>query len=124
MSGVLIVDDSPTIRSIIRAYLEITTSFRVCGEAGSGTTAIERAQALKPDVVLLDLVMPQVNGAQAAPIIKRLLPDTKIILFSFLTDVPSTSLAEAVGVDAVLSKPTDLTGIVEAIRKVTSNIVS
>jgi chemotaxis response regulator CheB len=66
MPGVLIADDSPKIRSIVRTFLESATSFKVCGEAGDATVAIESAQQLKPDVILLDLIMPELNGIQAA----------------------------------------------------------
>jgi two-component system, NarL family, vancomycin resistance associated response regulator VraR len=122
MPGVLIVDDSPEIRSLIRTFIESTTSLQVCGEVGDGTKAIERAKELEPDVVLLDLIMPELNGVQAASILKRHLPDTKIILFSFFTEVPGKSLAAAVGVDYVLSKSDGLNGIAEAIRTVTAGI--
>jgi DNA-binding NarL/FixJ family response regulator len=61
MLGVLIADDSPEIRSIVRTFLESATSFKVCREAGDATVAIERAQQLKPDVILLDLIMPELK---------------------------------------------------------------
>jgi|HubBroStandDraft_6_1064221.scaffolds.fasta_scaffold146608_1 DNA-binding NarL/FixJ family response regulator len=122
MPGLLIVDDSPEIRSLIRTFIESTTSFKVCGEAGDGTAAIETAKQVKPDIVLLDLVMPELNGVQAASVLKRQLPETKIILFSFFTEVPGKSLAAAVGVDYVLSKSEGLNGIAEALRSVTTRI--
>lgn len=121
MPGVLIADDSPEIRSVIRTFLESATSFEVCGEANDGTIAIERARQLKPDVILLDLVMPELNGVQAASILKQLLPQSKIILFSFLAEVPS-KLAGAVGVEVVLSKSDGLDGIAKAIGRLTSGI--
>ena len=121
MPGVLIADDSPEIRSVIRTFLESATSFEVCGEANDGTIAIERAQQLKPDVILLDLIMPELNGVQAASIIKQLLPQSKIILFSLLAEIP-VKLATAVGVDVVLSKSDGLDGIAKAIGRLTSEI--
>jgi DNA-binding NarL/FixJ family response regulator len=120
MPGVLIADDSPEIRSIVRTFLESATSFKVCGEAGDATVAIESAQQLKPDVILLDLIMPELNGIQAASILRQLLPQSKIILFSFLAEIPGR-LATAVGVDVVLSKSGGLDGIAEAIRSLTSS---
>jgi DNA-binding NarL/FixJ family response regulator len=72
-------------------------------------------------VILLDLIMPELNGVQAASIIKQLLPQSKIILFSLLAEIP-VKLATAVGVDVVLSKSDGLDGIAKAIRRLTPGI--
>jgi len=122
MPTVFIVDDDPTIRMIIRTFLEQTTPFKVCGESGDGVTAIEKAPELKPDVVLLDLVMPRLNGVQTASVLKRLLPEIKIILFTFFDDIPGNTLATAAGVDAILSKSDGLKGIAETLQKVTTTL--
>jgi DNA-binding NarL/FixJ family response regulator len=89
-------------------------------EAADGTVAIERAQRLKPDVILLDLIMPELNGIQAASILRQLLPQSKIILFSFPAEIPGR-LATAVGVDVVFSKSDAFDGIAEALRSLTSS---
>jgi YesN/AraC family two-component response regulator len=60
MPGILIADDS-SIRLLLRSFVEIKTKFTVCGEAENGTDAIEKAQQLQPDLVLLDLSMPLLN---------------------------------------------------------------
>jgi DNA-binding NarL/FixJ family response regulator len=102
--NVLIVDDSADVRHIVRVFLERDTGFTVCGEAPDGLAAIRQAQELKPDLVLLDLSMPGMNGIETAMVLRRLLPTTHIVLFSNYTDSLGTTLASAVGIDLVLSK--------------------
>jgi DNA-binding NarL/FixJ family response regulator len=78
---ILIVDDYQVARTTIRSLLK-WHRFDVCGEASSGTQAIERVRQLKPDIVLLDINMPGMNGVQAAYQIRQIAPSTKIV---FLT---------------------------------------
>jgi DNA-binding NarL/FixJ family response regulator len=104
MSTVLIVDDSPDVRHIVRMFLEQDGAFSVCGEAGNGPEAIKKAEEIMPDLVLLDLIMPQMNGIETAAVLKRILPKTQIVLFSNYTDDLGTSLASAVGIDRIIAK--------------------
>jgi DNA-binding NarL/FixJ family response regulator len=99
----LIVDDDPTIRLVIRAFVE-ADGYKVCGEAADGLEAIERAAELKPDLILLDLAMPRLNGAEAASILKRAMPKVPIVLFTMYADKFNGKLASTVGVNLVLSK--------------------
>lgn len=71
---ILIVDDLPQMRRLIRAYLEEESEFRICGEAIDGLDAIDKAKTLKPDLIILDASMPRLNGIKAAPKLKELLP--------------------------------------------------
>jgi len=68
---ILIVDDHEPIRKLVRAFLESEGGFSVCGEAVDGYDAIDKAQELKPDLIILDLAMPRMNGIHAASKIKR-----------------------------------------------------
>jgi DNA-binding NarL/FixJ family response regulator len=102
--NLLICDDNPNIRYLLRSYIETKTPFNVCGEAEHGRDAIEKAKELQPDLILLDLSMPVMSGAEAAVILKREVPRMKIILFSMHVDDISKSLANAVGADLTLSK--------------------
>jgi DNA-binding NarL/FixJ family response regulator len=102
--NLLICDDNPNIRYLLRAYVESRTPFEVCGEAEHGMDAIEKAKQLQPDLILLDLSMPIMTGAEAAVILKRTVPQMKIILFSMHVDDISKSLGTAIGVDLTLSK--------------------
>jgi len=116
MAGILIVDDNPSIRYLLRVFVESQTTFKVCGEAGHGSEAIQFAQQLQPDLVLLDLSMPVLGGAEAASIIKKLMPETKIVLFSMhFDDIPRT-LAAKIGVDLTLSKMDGITKLGEHLK--------
>jgi DNA-binding NarL/FixJ family response regulator len=122
MGGILICDDNPNIRYLLRVFIESQTPFKVCGEAGHGTDAIEKARHLQPDLVLLDLSMPVMTGAEAASVLKAMLPRTKIILFSMHLDTVPRSLAAAVGVDLALSKSDGIGKLGEHLKKLLSPI--
>jgi NarL family two-component system response regulator LiaR len=79
---VLVADDSFTVRQVLKRYLTSRGDVVVCGEAVNGREAVQRAMALKPDLVLLDLAMPELNGAEVASVLKGAIPDTRIILFT------------------------------------------
>ena len=66
MPGILIVDDNTNIRHLLQSFIESTTGFKVCGEAENGAQALERAKKLQPDLVLLDLTLPDMTGTQTA----------------------------------------------------------
>jgi DNA-binding NarL/FixJ family response regulator len=102
---ILIADDSAIVRAIIREFLESQAGFEVCGEAINGVDVIEKAKELKPDLIILDLAMPRMNGAEAASVLKSMMPDVPIILLTMYEDVMVKSRASAFGVDLVLSKP-------------------
>ena len=76
---ILIVDDLAQIRKLVREFLEAEPDCHVCGEATDGYDAIEKAQHLKPDLIILDVSMPRMSGIEAAPKLKKLLPQTPII---------------------------------------------
>jgi DNA-binding NarL/FixJ family response regulator len=113
---ILVVDDSATVRTIIRGFLESQSSFEVCGEAIDGLDAIEKAKELKPDLIILDLAMPRMSGAEAASVLKSMMPDVPIILFTIYEDVMVKSRASAFGVDLVLSKPDGMVKMVEQVQ--------
>jgi CheY-like chemotaxis protein len=116
----LICDDNPSIRYLLRTYVESRTPFEVCGEAEHGMDAIEKAKQLQPDLVLLDLSMPVMTGAEAAVILKRTVPRTKIILFSMHLDDVSKSLGTAIGVDLTLSKSDGISKLADHLRDLLS----
>ena len=104
MAGILIVDDYASIRHLLRLFVETNTGFEVCGEAENSAEAIAKAKDLQPDLVLLDMTMPSMTGAEAGPLIKRLLPQVKIILFTIHTDGVNQALASSLGIDLAISK--------------------
>jgi DNA-binding NarL/FixJ family response regulator len=115
--AVLIVDDSSTIRGAIRNFLENVLHMNVCGEAENGLEAIEKAKEQKPGLILMDLSMPRMNGAVAASIIKKHVPETRIIVFTLFMDAMSQSMAKATGVDVVVSKTEGASGLTQALRR-------
>jgi DNA-binding NarL/FixJ family response regulator len=111
--GILIADDNPNVRRLLRSFVETNTGFEVCGEAENGAEAIERAKELQPDLVLLDMTMPGVSGTEAASTLKRLLPAVKIILFTMHTDGVNQALASTFGIDVVIAKSDSITTLKE-----------
>ena len=116
MPKFLIADDSETIRAVLRTFLESREGFEVCGEAVDGVDAIEKAKELHPDLIILDLAMPRMNGAAAASVLKRRMPKTPIVLFTIYDRVMGKALASAVQVDLVLSKPNGLDELVRHVQ--------
>jgi DNA-binding NarL/FixJ family response regulator len=113
---ILIVDDLEQIRKLIRAYLDEETEFLVCGEASDGLDAIDKAQNLKPDLIILDASMPRMNGIEAAPQLKKLLPETAIILFTFHESMMHGFDAGDIGVDAVVTKDRGMFPLKESVK--------
>lgn len=115
MTSILIVDDSSAIRKGLRNLLSHDTDVRVCGEATNGKEAIERARELHPDVIVLDVSMPVLNGLQAAPVLHQMLPGACIILFTSYGNVVAKQGATS-GIDAIISKDEGGTNLLETIH--------
>ena len=113
---ILIADDNAIIRTVMHALIEVNAALEVCGEAVTGPDAIQQAQELKPDMVLLDLRMPGMNGLQVAPLIKQALPGVFIVLFTMLEKDISETLRTAAHIDLVLRKPQGLDTLLRSIQ--------
>jgi len=111
---VLIADDSASVRLSVRLLLEGRHKELVVREAFDGMDAIEKAKRSKPDLILLDLAMPRLNGAEAASILKKAMPETPVILFTMYTDLQADSLSAALGVDFI-SKADGVSKLVERV---------
>jgi CheY-like chemotaxis protein len=101
---ILIVDDSQSIRTVTRSFLESQPRFAVCGEAVDGLDALDKARDLHPDLIILDLEMPRMNGFQTARALRTHKFLAPIILFTIYADAVRPQDAEAAGVSAVVSK--------------------
>ena len=113
---ILIADDSRTIRRLLTQFLQDRRGVEVCGEAANGLEAIEKAKLLRPDLVLLDLAMPEMNGVEAASVLKKLMPNIFIIVFTMYSENIGRSLTTAAGVDLVLSKPDGMKALADAVE--------
>jgi DNA-binding NarL/FixJ family response regulator len=112
---ILVSDDGDSVRDIIGIFLE-HAGFEVCGEAADGVEAIEQAKKLNPDLIVLDLVMPRMNGAEAASILSQTMPDVPIVLLTLYQNMLGSALIAAVGVKAVLDKTEGLDKLVACVR--------
>jgi len=101
---ILLVDDSTLVRRALRSSLESQTDWEICGEAENGKVAVEMVQQLSPDVIILDLSMPVMNGLDAARQIRVLAPNAYILLFTLQAYPELVEDAQKVGVDKVLPK--------------------
>jgi two-component system, chemotaxis family, chemotaxis protein CheY len=105
--AVVIIDDNAAVRQTVgHAFLE--DGFRFYGEAENGAQGIEVVKELKPDIAIVDLSMPVMNGLQAALILRKLFPNMPIILFSLYGSGAVKAEASRAGIDAVVSKEEDL----------------
>jgi DNA-binding NarL/FixJ family response regulator len=101
---ILIVDDSAYVRRSLRALFAGQRDFEICGEATDGQDGIEKAEKLNPDLIILDLSMPVMNGLDAARALRLTRPAIPIILYSLYSDEAVQAEAMAAGIRAVVSK--------------------
>jgi DNA-binding NarL/FixJ family response regulator len=124
--SVLIADDNEVVRKAIRLFFQTLTDWNIRGEAGDGMEAIEKARTLNPDLILLDFSMPHLNGLQAAAVLRKMLPETKIIVFTMFDDALGSRISSAVGVDLVVPKAKGLPFLLESIQRLmgTSGLIN
>lgn len=108
----------------MRQVFQYESDFEVCGEAGNGREAIELAEECKPDLVVMDLSMPVMNGLDAARAIKRVLPDVPVIMFSNYSDKFSEEEARSAGISAMVAKTESVIVLVTKARLLINNIAA
>jgi len=113
---VLIADDHAMVRMGLASLLGTETDIEVVGEADDGEVAVRKALALKPDVVVMDLMMPKKDGSTATAEIRKLLPDTKILLLTSFGTADGVAHALAAGATGALMKNADFSELVASIR--------
>jgi NarL family two-component system response regulator LiaR len=116
--SVLIADDHPVVRQGLRTFLDTQDGLEVVGEAGDGVEAVELAQQLLPDVVLMDLVMPGLDGVEATRRIRELSPSTKVIVLTSFDDDEKVFPSVKAGAAGYLLKDVHPQELAEAVRKV------
>jgi DNA-binding NarL/FixJ family response regulator len=117
---VLIVDDHGLTRKSVRGLLR-DHSIQVCGEAENGKEAIEKVIKLRPDIVLLDITMPVMNGVQAAYEIRGIAPSTKIVFFTTCGGPEHQVAPRLLGVDGFIDKSAAVTQLIPALRRLSED---
>jgi len=117
---ILIVDDSALVRNRLREMLQQHAEWKVCGEAANGLEALEKAQSVGPDLIVLDFLMPGRDGLQAARELGKLVPEVPILLFSMHLSRQLIDQARDVGVRGAVSK-SDARWLVEGVEAVLRN---
>jgi len=112
---ILIVDDSPLVRQRLGALLQQHADWEICGEAVDGREAVTKAQTLAPDLIVLDFLMPGMNGLQAAREIGKLVPNVPILMFTMHLSRQLIDEARNVGVRGAVAK-TDTQHVIEGVE--------
>ena len=115
---VLIADDNPQVRQELRTLLPLAADLEIVGEAADGLEATRLAQTLEPDVILLDLEMPVMDGYQAARQIRAACPSCRLVALTVYGDAASRDQAAEAGVDVFLVKGVSVETLVQAISNV------
>lgn len=118
---ILIVDDSPSVRTTLRRSLEQRIGWRVCGEAENGEDAIQKVRDLDPDIVILDLQMPVMNGLEAGREITRLAPEIPLLMLTMHRSDELVRLAQATGIKKVVAKSSGMPDLIAAIQELISS---
>jgi DNA-binding NarL/FixJ family response regulator len=117
---ILIVDDSPLVRQRLGDLLQQHPYWEICGEAVDGPDAVEKAQTLRPDLIVLDFMMPGMNGLQAAREIGKLIPGVPILMFSMHVSRQFVEEARDAGCRGAVAK-SDVGHVIEGVEALLHN---
>jgi len=118
--SVLIADDHPIVRQGLKTLLEHTAGFKVVGEARDGLEALRLVERFQPNILILDLMMPGLNGLEAIPSAKEVSPETRIVIFSMYSTPSFVVAALQKGATSYVPKGCGSEVILQAIRKTTA----
>lgn len=113
---ILIADDSPFIREALCNLFEREEAFDVCGEPENGRGAVHTAQELHPDLILLDLLMPVMNGLDTTCALKRVMPEVPVIMYSAYSDCSTEKEARSAGVSTLVSRSEHISVLLSKVR--------
>ncbi|TME05412.1 MAG: response regulator transcription factor [Chloroflexi bacterium] len=117
MIRVLLVDDQAVVRRALRVRFHLEPDLEVVGEASTGREALTLAQALTPDVVLMDIQMPGMNGIEATAALRRVVPESVVVILSIYDDAQTRGQAQAAGAVACVEKRGETETLLSAIRQ-------
>jgi len=117
---ILLVDDDQAFRTVLRRLLEKERGFNVVGEAGDGLEALEQIRVLSPDIILMDIAMPRLNGLEATRTIKTERPGSTVVILTQHQEPAYQRAAAQGGADAFLPKTTRLADLLTTIRQLTA----
>lgn len=115
---ILLVDDHPMIRQGLRNLVSSENDFQVVGEAGDGVEALQKIELIRPDVLIVDMMMPNLNGLEVLLQVKKFSPGTRTIVFSMQSAEPYVVEALRAGADGYILKETGPGELIAAIRSV------
>src|SRR5579862_7002665 len=118
MVRILIADDHESVRRSLRSLLSQVASWEVCGEASDGREALRQVCTLHPDLVILDYLMPRMNGLEAACEIRLMEPSMKIVVLTMMDTPQLEGASQLVGVDAFVAKSSGTTDLVATVKRV------
>jgi NarL family two-component system response regulator LiaR len=113
---ILLVDDHAVVREGLRGFLELQDDFEVVGEAGDGTEGVREAERLRPDVILMDLVMPGLDGVGAMRALRETLPETRVIVLTSFSEDDRLLPAIQAGAAGYLLKDAQPAELARAVR--------
>lgn len=115
LKRVLIVDDNDVMRTLLRAILRSDNNFEVVGEARNGSIAVELAERLKPDIVCLDVVMPEMDGLEALREIKSTRAETQVVMITGSPSANNVQEAMTLGANGFIVKPFNAAKILDTL---------
>jgi DNA-binding NarL/FixJ family response regulator len=115
---ILLADDHATVRYGLKATLRSVPGIEICGEAVTGREAFELAKALRPDLVILDLSMPEMNGLEAARVIRRALPQTEVMVLTLHISEAIARMALRSGARGYVTKSDSRSELIAAVQSV------
>jgi DNA-binding NarL/FixJ family response regulator len=113
---VLIADDNAFVRTALYEIFEREPDLHVCAVVENGREAIEEACRLHPDLIVLDIAMPVMNGVEAARVLRQMMPAVPLILYSASPDAVSEQAARTIGISGLISKSEKVSVLVETVR--------
>lgn len=117
---VLIADDNESVRKVLRSLIDQEPGIEVCAVTRDGIETAETAMALRPDLLIVDVLMPGLNGIEVTSVVKNSLPTAKIVLFTLYDDA-IRSLAPVMGANALLTKSDGIAALIRTVRSMLSD---